>query len=97
MLENWESEIWRITERYVLYKLDVDDGMFWLFDVEEGTCFNLNETSYFMLSCFEEDKSISEVLNKIACVYENEDAEVIRKDFNEFFEDLKDRKILELC
>lgn len=94
-MEGWESKVWKIAEQYVLYKLDVDEGMFWLFDVEEGTCFDLNETSYFILSCFDGRKSMSEILKKVVSAYPDEDKEVVTKDFIELFEKLREHGVLE--
>jgi hypothetical protein len=96
VLETRESEVWRIGEQYVLYKLDVSDGMFWLFDIQAGACFKLNETSYFILSCFDGKAPLSEVHKRILTEYAGEDSEVITGDFDWLFNTLKRRGILEL-
>jgi len=51
MLEINETKIWRIAEKFVLRKLD--EEMYWIFDVQDGDYFELNFTSYFILSCFD--------------------------------------------
>jgi len=94
MLEVIESEILRIAEQYVLYKLDVNEGLFWLFDLQEGTCFNLNETSFFILSCFDGKTSTSEILQKFLSRYPDEDPEKVSNDFKEIVETLKKRNVL---
>ena len=68
MLEVTESEILQIAEQYVLYELDVNEGLFWLFDIKEGACFNLNEVSLFILSCFDGKTPTSEVLQKLLLI-----------------------------
>ena len=94
MLEVMESEILRIAEQYVLYKLDVNDGLFWLFDVQEGTCFNLNETSFFILSCFDGKTSTSEIFRKLLSRFPDEDPEIVSNDFKEIVVTLKRQNVL---
>lgn len=94
MLEVMESGILRIAEQYVLYKLDANKGLFWLFDVQEGTCFNLNETSFFILSCFDGKTSTSVILQKFLSRYPDEDPEKVSNDFKEIVETLKKQNVL---
>ncbi len=94
MLEVKDPEILRIAEQYVLYKLDVNEGLFWLFDVQEGTCFNLNETSFFILSCFDGKTSTSEIFRKLLSRYHAEDPEIVSNDFKEIVETLKKQNVL---
>ena len=94
MLEVKDPEILRIAEQYVLYKLDVNEGLFWLFDVQEGTCFNLNETSFFILSCFDGKASTSGILQKFLSRYPDEDPEKVSNDFKEIVETLKKQNVL---
>jgi len=94
MLEVKDPEILRIAEQYVLYKLDVNVGLFWLFDVQEGTCFNLNETSFFILSCFDGKTSTSEIFRKLLSRYPDEDPEIVSNDFKEIVVTLKKQNVL---
>ncbi len=94
MLEVRESEILGIAEQYVPYKLDGNNGLFWLFDVKEGTCFNLNETSFFIISCFDGKTSTSEIFQRLLLRYPNEDQKIITNDFKELIESLKKQKVL---
>ena len=94
MLEVKDPEILRIAEQYVLYKLDVNEGLFWLFDVQEGTCFNLNETSFFILSCFDGKISTSKIFRKLLSRYPDEDPEIVSNDFKEIVETLKKQNVL---
>lgn len=94
MLEVKDPEILRIAEQYVLYKLDIKEGLFWLFDVQEGTCFNLNETSFFILSCFDGKTSTSEIFRKLLSRYPDEDPEIVSNDFKEIVVTLKKQNVL---
>lgn len=89
-----ESEILRIDEQYVLYKLDVNGGLFWLFDIEEGACFKLNETSFYILSCFDGNASISEILHQLLSRYPNENPEKVFNDLKKLVDILKEENIL---
>ena len=94
MLEMNQSEILSIAEQYVLYSLDIDEGLFWLFDIQKGTCFNLNKTSFFILSCFDGKTSTSEIRQQLLLRYPNEDQKIITNDFKELIESLKKQKVL---
>ncbi|MBU4373761.1 MAG: PqqD family protein [Euryarchaeota archaeon] len=94
MLEVIEPEILRIAEQYVLYKLDVNEGLFWLFNVREGTCFKLNETSFFILSCVNGKTSTLEILSRLHSRYPDEDPEKVSNDFREIVETLKRQNVL---
>lgn len=94
MLEVNESEILSIAEQYVLYSLDIDEELFWLFDIQKGNCYNLNETSFFILSRFDGKISISEILQQLLLRYPNEDQKIITNDFKELIESLKKQKVL---
>jgi hypothetical protein len=94
MLEMKEPEILRVAEQYVLYKLDVNEGLFWLFDVTEGTCFKLNETSFFILSNIDGKTPTSKILQRFHSKYPDEDPEKVSRDFEEILVHLKRRNVL---
>jgi methyltransferase-like protein len=80
----------------VLYNLDVDKGLFWLFNIEEGTCFKLNKVSYFILSCFDGRRDISSIQEQVLLKYPNESPEIVLNDFKELFNTLKEKGIIKL-
>jgi len=94
MLEVKESETLKIAEQYVLYKLDVNGGLFWLFNIEEGSCFKLNETSFYILSCFDGKASISEIFQQLLSRYPTENPEKVSNDFTGIVKILKKENIL---
>lgn len=87
-------EILCIAEQYVLYKLDVNEGLYWLFNINEGTCFKLNETSFFILSNIDGKTPTSKILQRFRSRYPDEDPEKVSGDFEEILEDLKRRNVL---
>ena len=94
MLELKESSILKLADNYVLYKLDIDQGMYWLFDIEEGTYFDLNEVSYFELSLFDGKTSYDEICEKVISKYNCEDSRVIIEDLKELLEKLNKKGII---
>jgi len=89
-----EPEILRVAEQYVLYKLDVNEGLFWLFNINEGTCFKLNETSFFILSNIDGKTPTSKILQQFHSRYPDEDPEKVSNDFEEILKNLKRRNVL---
>ncbi len=90
-----EAEILQIREQFVLYRLDVcDNDLFWLFDIREGPCFKLNETTFFILSCFDGKTPNSEILYRLISRYTDVDHEKIYKDFMDIVKTLKRENIL---
>ena len=72
----------------MLYKLDIDKGMYWLFDIEEGTYFDLNEVSHFELSLLDGKTSFAEICKKVISKYNSEDPRVINRDLKELVDKL---------
>ena len=79
----------------MLFKLDIDQGMYWLFDIEEGSYFDLNEVSHFELSLFDGKTSFTEICEKVISKYNGEDLEVITKDLKELVDKLHQKDMVE--
>lgn len=94
MLELKESNILKLADNYILYKLDIDQGMYWLFNIEEGTYFDLNEISYFELSLFDGKTSYDKICEKIISKYNSEDSQVITEDLKELVKNLHKKGII---
>lgn len=94
MLELKESSVLKLTDNYILYKLDIDQGMYWLFDIVEGTYFDLNEVSYFELALFDGKTSFNDLREKVISKFNYEDSHVITRDLKEFMENLYKKGII---
>ncbi len=94
MLELKESSILKLTDNYVLYTLDIDQGMYWLFDIEEGTYFDLNEVSYFELTLLDGKTSYDDICEKVISKYNCKDSHVITGDLKELLEKLHEKGII---
>jgi len=94
MLELKESSILKLADNYVLYTLDIDQGMYWLFDIEEGTYFDLNAVSYFELSLFDGKTSYKDICEKVISKYNCKDTRVITGDLKELLDKLYKKGII---
>jgi len=83
----------QLKEEFILYKLEVGKGMFWLFNIDNGDSFKLNETSYYMLSLFDGNRSIGEICKCILNKYPNSNPDVVLEDFEELIERMKKENI----
>ena len=94
MLELSESSILKLADQYVLYNLDIDQGMYWLFNIEDGAYFDLNEVSHFELSLFNGKTSFGEICQKVISKYNREDPQIVSGDFKELIEKLNKKGII---
>jgi len=83
----------QLKEEFILYKLEVDEGMFWLFNIENGDSFKLNKTSYYMLSMFNGKRSIGEIQKCILDEYPDSDPDVVLRDFEELIKNMNRKNI----
>ena len=89
------DKVLQLKEEFILYKLEVGKGMFWLFNIENGDSFKLNEISYYMLSLFDGNRSIGEICKCIPNTYPDATPDVISKDFEGLMERVKKENIFE--
>ena len=78
----------QLKEEFILYQLEVGEGKAWLFNIENGDSFKLNETSYDILSMFDGKRSIGEIRKCIADKYQDIDPGEISGDFDELVEEM---------
>ena len=93
MLEVEETKVWRISEKFVLHKLE--EEMYWIFDIKEGDHFELNFTSYFILSCFVGKTPLSKVRERLISKYHKVDTQTVSNDLEELLEKMIKEGILE--
>lgn len=89
-----EKDIYALGEKYVLYKLDIDAGMYWLFDVEQGSYFDLNESSFSILSQFDGMKSLSQARKEVIHNYSDTRSSEVTKDFDELVTEFISKEVL---
>lgn len=84
----------QLKEEFILYKLDIDKGMFWLFNIENGDSFKLNEMSYLTLSMIDGNKKVGEIRKYLIDKYKDVNTKTIVKDFNELMQKMGKENIL---
>jgi methyltransferase-like protein len=89
------EKVLQIKKEYILHKLDVGVGMFWLFNIQNGDSFKLNRTSYTILSLVDGERSIREISRCLFDKYTNKNADLILKDFEELIEKMRKENIIE--
>jgi len=87
------DRILQLKEEFILYKLEVAEGMLWLFNIKNGDSFRLNGTSYYILSLFDGNRSIGKIKKCILDKYSDEDPDVVLEDFEELIKRMKKKNI----
>ncbi len=87
------DRVLELKEEFILYKLDIDEGMFWLFNIENGDSFKINETSYCILSMFDGNKKVGEIQKYLLDKYKDVNTEAIVKDFIELVQKMENENI----
>jgi len=89
------NKILQLKEEYILFKFDVGNGKFWLFNIDNGDSFKLNQTSYNMLLLIDGKRSIEEINKCLIDKFSNENSDLILKDFKELIIRMLKEKIFE--
>ena len=87
------DKVLQLKKEFVPYKLEAGEGMFWLFNIETGDSFKLNESSYHMLALFDGSKNIGEIRKCIVDKYPDSNPDVILKDFEELIERMEKENV----
>ncbi len=87
------DKVLQLKEEFLLYQLDVGEGMFWLFNIENGDSFKLNETSYYILSLLDGNRSIGKIQECILDKYNDMGPDIVLGDFEELIEGMKRNNI----
>ena len=85
----------KLADNQFLYKLD--DSLRWLFNIETGERYKLNESSYFVLSLFDGKKTVDEIRRIYVNKYSKSKIRErkLLKDINEFLKHLINNNFLE--
>jgi len=86
----------KLADNQFLYKLD--DLLMWLFNVESGEHYNLNELSYFALSLFDGKRTVGEIRQLYVERYSKSGVgeELLIEDFNSLVDHLINARVITL-
>lgn len=94
MLEIEENIVLRIPKRFVLHEFN--EEMHWIFDMQDGDIFELNSSSYFMISCFDGKNPLHKILDTIILRYPDTNPQQISDDFKNLLNRMINEHVLEL-
>jgi hypothetical protein len=85
-----------LADNQFLYKLD--DSLMWLFNIESGEHYDLNESSYFALSLFDGKRTVGETRQLYVERYSKSgvDEAVLIEDFNNLLDHLINGSVVTL-
>lgn len=86
--------VYRLSSDYSLYKADLNDPKFYLFNIKEGNTYRLNEISYQILSLVDGERTILNILNSIQGQYYVE-VDELKRDLANFISVCEQQKIIE--
>jgi len=89
-----DNQKMKLSDNHFLYKLN--ESLAWILNVEIGKCYNLNESSYFVLSRFDGKKTLGEIRQRYVNKYSKIGLEepILLKDFNELVERLINKEFI---
>lgn len=67
-----ENKIYKLSNSYSLFKGEFNENKFFLFNIEDGTIYRLNEVSYDILSLFDGVRDIDTVVDMLFSLYTGE-------------------------
>ena len=90
------KSVMTLADNQFLYKLD--DSLMWLFNTDSGEYYNLNESSFFVLSLFDGKRTVKEIRQLYVDKYSKSgtDAGVLVEDFNSLLDHFIDAHIITL-
>ena len=88
------NKILQLKEEYILHKLDIGNGKFWLFNIENGNVYKLNRISYTILSLIDGESTVGEINRCLFDEYPNKKPDLILKDFEELIEKIRRENII---
>ncbi len=92
MLEINPYNKYKLNAGLVLHQIE-DLGKYWLFNIETGDIFRLNEVSMCILEDLREGATVERLVMKLLKVYEAEE-DLVREDVREILSELLKEKII---
>ena len=93
MLEIKRHSVFKLSKKYLLHEINKE--VFWLFDLEDGDVFELNASSYSILSCFDGRTPFNLIRDRMVSQYDGADSQEVVSDLKNFVTKMIDGNILE--
>jgi len=93
MLEIKQHSVFKLSKKYLLH--EITEEAFWLFDLEDGDVFELNTSSYSILSCFDGRTPFNLIQDRMVSKYDGAYSQEVGSDLKEFVTKMIDENILE--
>lgn len=90
-----ENKVYVLSNSYSLFKGEFNEVKYFLFNIEDGTIYRLNEVSYDILSLFDGARDIETVMKVFVNLYQGEQ-DGMKADIWRLLEIWIDKKILVL-
>ncbi len=87
------NDAYRLGSDFSLYKADLAEPKYFLFNIQSGTIFHLNQVSFDMLSLFDGKKNVRTIYNEMESLY-NVSRSSLEEDFNPLIETWKAKCVL---
>lgn len=66
------DKVYKLSESYSLFKGEFNENKYFLFNIEDGTIYRLNEVSYDILSLFDGIRNVEKIIELFINLYQGE-------------------------
>jgi len=87
------NKVYTLSDIYSLFKGEFNENKYYLFNIEDGTIYRLNEVSYDILSLFDGVRNLEKVIEVFINQYQGE-PDRMRSDINRLLGTWLDKGIL---
>ncbi len=88
-----ENKVYALSSSYSLFKGEFNDIKYYLFNIEDGSIYRLNEVSYDMLALFDGKRDANKVFTLFNDMYQGE-KDTMMIDFKNLLQTWLDKEIL---
>lgn len=87
------NKVYKLSDSYSLFNGEFKEKKYYLFNIEDGTIYRLNEVSYDILSLFDNVRDVETVLNMFVNLYQGE-SNKMKTGFEKIIQTWIDKEIL---
>jgi len=87
------NKVYKLSESYSLFKGEFNEKKYFLFNIEDGTIYRLNEVSYDILSLFDGVRNVEKIIELFMNLYQGQQDRMM-SDLKKLIDIWLDKKIL---